>query len=258
MAPRSRSSLLSVAAVAAAGWVASSSCFVSAPGRVQPAARVQDEQQAAVAAAIASAAVLLPEEAWAKDGVWGPLEGKVNSLVHPLIMACLFLVTLRTGFFGLMWRRVRELGDELKDMKATLPAEPEEGYDPAHLELKAKINALDVERKEIIKEKYKDQHYTLSSTLLAGGVFFTAYGVYNTWMRTERLFPGPHVYAGTAIVVLWAIGAALVPAMEKGNTTARNAHIAAATLNCGLFVWQIPTGWEITQKVLNNAKLPLF
>jgi len=66
-----------------------------------------------------------------------------------------------------------------------------------------------------IKEKYKDQHYNLSATLLAAGVFFTAYGVYNTWMRTERLFPGPHVYAGTAIVVLWAIGAALVPAMDK-------------------------------------------
>lgn len=253
---RSRSQLLPVAAVAAAGW-ASTTCFVSPPGRA--AARIQQEQQAAAyAAAVTSAAALIPEEAWAKDGAWGPLEGKVNSLVHPIVMAGLFLVTLTTGFFGLQWRRQREMGDEIKDLKAQLPeAEPEGGFTAAQKEIQAKIDSITAERKEIAAKKYKDQHYNLSATLLAGGVFFTAYGLYNTWMRTERLFPGPHVYAGSAIVVLWAIGAALVPAMEKGNTTARNAHIACATLNCGLFVWQIPTGWEITQKVL-NAKIPLF
>eukprot|EP00929_Paragymnodinium_shiwhaense_P041828 TRINITY_DN2171_c0_g1_i1.p1 TRINITY_DN2171_c0_g1~~TRINITY_DN2171_c0_g1_i1.p1 ORF type:complete len:266 (+),score=76.99 TRINITY_DN2171_c0_g1_i1:60-857(+) len=258
MGRRSRAQLMPVAALAAAGvWACS--CFVPAPGRVSidPAQRTGHE--IAYAAAAASATSFLPDEAWAKGGAWGPLEGKVNSLVHPAVMASLFLVTLTTGFYGLQWRKVREMGDELKELKTGLPeTEPEEGFTAAQKELKAKIDELTAERKELVAAKYKDQHYNLSATLLGGGVFFTAYGVYNTWMRTERLFPGPHVYAGTAIVVLWAIGAALVPAMEKGNVAARNAHIALATLNVCLFIWQLPTGWEITMKVLGNDKLPLF
>ena len=35
--------------------------------------------------------------------------------------------------------------------------------------------------------------------------------------RAEKLFPGPHLFAGAAIVVLWAVSAALVPFMEKGE-----------------------------------------
>lgn len=63
---------------------------------------------------------------------------------------------------------------------------------------------------------YKDKHYTLSSIILGGGVFFTTYGVFNTWFRAEKLFPGPHLFVGAAIVVCWALAAALVPYMEKG------------------------------------------
>lgn len=54
-----------------------------------------------------------------------------------------------------------------------------------------------------------------------------------------KLFPGPHLYAGAAIVVLWATAASLVPSMQKGNDTARNAHIALNTLNLALFAWQV-------------------
>lgn len=53
-----------------------------------------------------------------------------------------------------------------------------------------------------------------------------------------KLFPGPHLYAGAAIVVLWALAASLVPYMQKGNDTARSVHIAANTINLGLFAWQ--------------------
>ena len=34
--------------------------------------------------------------------------------------------------------------------------------------------------------------------------------------RAEKLFPGPHLFAGAAIVVIWAVSAAMVPFMEKG------------------------------------------
>ena len=57
-----------------------------------------------------------------------------------------------------------------------------------------------------------------------------------------QLYPGPHLFAGAGITVLWALAAALVPAMSKGNEAARSAHIALNTLNILLFAWQVG-GW---------------
>ena len=68
-------------------------------------------------------------------------------------------------------------------------------------------------------------------------------------MLAGKLFPGPHLYAGAAIVVLWALAASMVPYMQKGNDTARNAHITFNALNVLLFLWQVPTGLEIVYKV---------
>jgi hypothetical protein len=58
------------------------------------------------------------------------------------------------------------------------------------------------------------------------------------------------------ITVLWALAAALVPEMQKGNESARNAHIALNVLNVLLFIWQIPTGWEIVEKVFQFTTWP--
>ena len=86
---------------------------------------------------------------------------------------------------------------------------------------------------------FRDKHNNAGSILLAFGVLIGVEGGVNTWMRTGKLFPGPHLFAGAAIVVLWALAAALVPAMQKGNDNARSAHIALNTLNMGLFLWQV-------------------
>lgn len=61
---------------------------------------------------------------------------------------------------------------------------------------------------------------------------------------------------GTAITVLWAAAAALVPPMQKGSETARNLHIALNVLNVLLFISQIPTGWDIVLKVFEFTKWP--
>lgn len=58
------------------------------------------------------------------------------------------------------------------------------------------------------------------------------------------------------ITVLWAAAAALVPAMQKGNETARTAHIALNVANVLLFVSQIPTGLEIVGKVFEFTSWP--
>ena len=78
----------------------------------------------------------------------------------------------------------------------------------------------------------------------------------NTFLRAQKLFPGPHLYAGAGVVVCWAMAASLAPLMTKGNDNARSAHIAFNVLAIGLFTWQIPTGWQITQKVIQFTKFP--
>lgn len=64
------------------------------------------------------------------------------------------------------------------------------------------------------------------------------------------------MFGATAITVLWALAAALVPAMQKGSETARNLHIALNALNVLLFISQIPTGFDIVLKVLEFTKWP--
>ena len=61
-----------------------------------------------------------------------------------------------------------------------------------------------------------------------------------------KLFPGPHLYAGALITVLWGLSAALVPAMQRGNDNARTAHIALNCVNLLLFASQVSgrAGWR--------------
>jgi hypothetical protein len=55
------------------------------------------------------------------------------------------------------------------------------------------------ERKELIKGSYRDRHFNAGSILLGFGVFEAIGGGVNTWFRTGKLFPGPHLFAGAGI-----------------------------------------------------------
>ena len=150
------------------------------------------------------------------------------------------------------------------------------------------------ERKSLIGKKLNEQHTNWGSLLLGLGVTISVSGGYNTFLRTGgsvwvqgaccclwrpragllalphlnpawhnpaaaaagKLFPGPHLYAGAAITVLWALAAALVPQMQKGNETARSAHIALNCINLALFAWQVPTGLDIVYKVFEFTSWP--
>jgi hypothetical protein len=81
-------------------------------------------------------------------------------------------------------------------------------------------------------------------------------GPLNTYARAGKLFPGPHLYAGAGLVVLWAAAAACVPAMQKGSDTARSIHIGANVAGMGLVAWQIVSGWPILFKVIEFTKWP--
>ncbi|KAE8693659.1 P-loop containing nucleoside triphosphate hydrolases superfamily protein [Hibiscus syriacus] len=175
-------------------------------------------------------------------------------------MGGLFFYTLWAGYLGWQWRRVRTIQNEINELKkqekpaaVTPEGKPVEAA-PSPVELE--IQKFTEERKELVKGSYRDRHFNAGSILLGFGVLESVGGGLNTWFRTGKLFPGPHLFAGAAITVLWASAAALVPAMQKGSETARSLHIASNAVNVILFIWQIPTGIEIVLKVFEFTKWP--
>ncbi|CAN1175527.1 hypothetical protein LINPERHAP2_LOCUS31988 [Linum perenne] len=219
-------------------------------------------------ASLPLAAAALPffletQDAMAAGGELGILEGRSLALVHPIVMGGFFFYTLYAGYLGWQWRRVRTIQNEITELKKQLkPAAvapdgtPMESSDAGSSPVEAKIRQLTEERKELVKGGYRDKHHDAGSILLGFGVLEAVGGGLNTYIRTGKLFPGPHLYAGAGITVLWAMAAALVPAMQRGNETARNLHIALNVVNVLLFVWQIPTGLDIVLKVFEFTKWP--
>ena len=229
--------------------------------------REASSEMATVAAGLAALAAMQPDAALAKGGQYGIFEGRIISLAHPTIMAVVYGASAFAAFTGYQWRRLREIGNEItalkaeqKPLKAKLDA-LEEGNTDAALarsvaDLTSQIDGLSATRKELAGESFRDKHFQVGSVVLGLGTSFAIEGPINTFLRAQKLFPGPHLYAGAGIVVCWAMAASLVPMMSKGKDAARNAHIAFNVLAIGLFTWQIPTGWEITQKVIKFTKFP--
>ncbi|XP_026406099.1 uncharacterized protein LOC113301541 [Papaver somniferum] len=204
--------------------------------------------------------LLDPQDALAAGGEFGIFQGRTLALIHPIAMGGLFLYTLWAGYLGWQWRRVRTTQNEINELKkqvkpvAVTPEGKEIPSPPSPIEVK--IQELTEERKLLLKGSFKDRHFNAGSILLGFGVLESVGGGLNTWLRTGKLFPGPHLFAGAGITVLWAAAAALVPAMQKGNETARSLHIALNTINVLLFIWQIPTGIDIVFKVFEFTKWP--
>uniref|UniRef100_A0A7S3QGW5 DUF4079 domain-containing protein n=1 Tax=Chaetoceros debilis TaxID=122233 RepID=A0A7S3QGW5_9STRA len=217
-----------------------------------------------------------PMSANAAGPDWGIFEGRTGSLLHPVIMGGTFMLSVSAALKGFQYRRQRTMGGEISALKKTLPAfrgssltaaitaaETAEEVDNALIsKLKAampiqiQIDELNAERKELSSKNLRDNHFAQGSLLAFIGTAFAIEGPLNTYARAGKLFPGPHLYAGAGLVVLWAAAAACVPAMQKGNDTARSLHIAFNVSGMGLFAWQITTGIPILQKVVQFTKWP--
>ena len=236
--------------------------------------------------------LLLPtENAFANE--YGIFAGRTASLMHPLTMGLLFGTSLYSGYLGLQWRRLRGLSDEIKTLqkqgpilsngelakfplsdsiskmeeKLRLEDELSDTNDTVLLkndlialknsmELDSKVNNLVATRKKLQNAKLKDKHEMSGSILLGVGVSVAILGAFNTYMRAGKLFPGPHLYAGMACTILWAVAASLSPSMAKGNNTARSAHIALNSINVVLFGWQVVSGIPILLKVIEKTSWP--
>ncbi|KAA8520780.1 hypothetical protein F0562_014948 [Nyssa sinensis] len=143
-----------------------------------------------------------PKDAAAVGGEFGILEGRTFALIHPIVMGSLFVFTLWTGYLGWQWRRVRTIQNEINELKKQVkpvPVTPEGTPSlepPAPSPIESKIQQLTEERKELIKGSYRDRHFNAGSILLGFGVLESIAGGVNTWFRTGKLFPGPHLFAG--------------------------------------------------------------
>lgn len=233
---------------------------------------------------------LSAEPAFADASQYGVLAGRTASMMHPITNFALFATSLYSAYLGFQWRRLRDLSEEIKNLNTELPrlntasakfplADTAssitqelnglvgvEGNDAriamlrkdldilkGSSDLEERYKSLTTTRKSLQGANLKDKHHLTGSILLGAGVSVSVLGAFNTYMRAGRLFPGPHLYAGMAITILWAVAASLVPAMQKGNENARIAHIGLNVINILLFAWQVPTGIEIMLSVWSKT-----
>jgi len=146
---------------------------------------------------------------------------KPASLVHPVVMAGILAAAIYTFWLGYQSSRLRKEEDPAK-------------------------------RKELAQGKFGARHFALSSQILVLMTTMTFIGMANTFTRTGKLFPGPHLYAGLGLVAWLTAMASLVPSMQQGNNKvqAKDAHFALAVGALGLFGWQLNSGLAIVKKLL--------
>lgn len=167
------------------------------------------------ATTIATAA---PAEAAVPDGLKEAFKTIPASLAHPAIMWAVFGFSIYAFYLGWQSRQIRSVDAE--------------------------------RRKELVKKKVTQRHFVVASNLFAVMTLFTFAGMANTYTRTGKLFPGPHLYVGLGLVALMSAMTAAVPYMQQGKTWAKNAHFAAAFGALGLFGWQAKSGMVIVGKLL--------
>lgn len=110
------------------------------------------------------------------------------------------------------------------------------------------------ERKKLAKGKYGERHFKVSSALFAIMTLSTLGGMANTYTRTGKLFPGPHLYAGLGLVATLSVMSSFVPYMQKGKEWAKSAHFSLAFVAISLFGWQAKSGMAIVGKLLGWDK----
>lgn len=144
----------------------------------------------------------------------------ILTFAHPVFMWVLFALSLYALYLGIQVRRTRTAEGETK--------------------------------KQLVQGKFNLKHHQIGSLLLALVIAGAIGGMAVTYLNNGKLFIGPHLLVGLGMVAVIAFSASLVPYMQKGNTWARNTHIALNVSLLGIFGWQAFTGMEIVQKILTG------
>lgn len=148
--------------------------------------------------------LLMPWQA-AEANEYGILAGRTASMIHPLTNFALFATSIYSAYLGLQWRRLREIGEELKVLNNQLTAEQKsaevyatttatadvidsqtliksENIKTDLVFLEQKIKELTATRKDLLGANLKDKHYLTGSILLGVGVTVSLLGAFNTYV----------------------------------------------------------------------------
>lgn len=145
-----------------------------------------------------------------------------GSLIHPLAMSIIVLLWILAAFLGLQVRNQR--------LSSTAEA----------LGLVSRVRSD------------KKRHHKLAAGLLFLTTFFCFLGMYNTYSRAGRLFPGPHLYGGLGLILALSANAALVP-WFKDITKIRLLHAANGCIVLLLVANQVKSGRPILVSVWNTV-----
>lgn len=141
--------------------------------------------------------------------------------IHPLLMLGLFAYLLYTAYLGFQVRRTRNVEGETK--------------------------------KELLQGKYATRHYQSGAIVLAVMVTGAFGGIVSTYLGGGEIPASAHLFVGLGMTALIAIAAALVPLMQRGQSWARQIHVAINASLLFLFTWQTITGLQIIQELLTSA-----
>lgn len=123
---------------------------------VSDASNSNDSIGVVMPAAVASTLLyplVMSDPALAIGREYGIVEGQIFSLMHPAFMFFLLGASLYAGYLGFQWRRVRELGTEIKGLKAQRDAsapKSEEGGERPPSPLDATIASLESVRSVVV------------------------------------------------------------------------------------------------------------
>lgn len=143
-----------------------------------------------------------------------------GSLVHPILMLTLMPCWLATFILGIQARRRR--------------LDP-----PSTSELTGLLSNVISDNKA---------HHKLAAATYFCTVLVCFLGMANTYSRSGRLFPGPHLYGGLAVILAGSFNVALVP-WFKDFPGARFPHVIMGLVIMVLLTIQIKTGLKILVSV---------
>ena len=107
------------------------------------------------------------------------------------------------------------------------------------------------ERKKLTKGKFSQRHHRWGSLFSGSMAVGSLLGIGVTYLNNGKLFLGPHLIVGLVMGVLVSIAAALVPFMQ-GNFIIRKFHVGLNFVVLALFLWQVITGIDIINRILQN------
>lgn len=146
---------------------------------------------------------------------------RAASLLHPLFMSFAILLFLYTAFLGI---RVR--------YKRVYPRPSSRGL----------LSGRPMDRR----------HHKLSAGLVCLTTAACFFGMGNTYARSGRLFPGPHLWGGLAVLLALSVNVMLVPWMAA--VPVRGAHAAVGAVILALLANQLISGIPILLSVWRTVR----